>query len=211
MLINFDYDGVLVDSLDDLLHKSQLAQAQVGMGRSPTRSDFETLENMTFHDLAWRCGIPTSCGQQFVDAVFALQSQDSRLPRPFPGMVSAVRRLAERHRVTIITSSYRDAVLPVLQQQGLDSAISLILDGRMPGAKADKIALAQQQFPLQASPTVMVGDAISDIRQGKRAGALTVGVAWGFQQRELLAAEQPEYLVDHVDDLLAVLHEIAGT
>jgi phosphoglycolate phosphatase len=47
----------------------------------------------------------------------------------------------------------------------------------------------------------MIGDAISDIREGKRAGVRTAAVTWGYQPERVLAAEQPERIVRSVGAL----------
>ena len=49
--------------------------------------------------------------------------------------------------------------------------------------------------------TWMIGDAISDIREGKRAGVRTAAVTWGYQPESVLAAEQPERIVRSVGAL----------
>jgi phosphoglycolate phosphatase len=50
----------------------------------------------------------------------------------------------------------------------------------------------------------MIGDTIGDIRAGKQSGVQTVAVTWGFQARDLLARELPDYLVDHPEELLTI-------
>lgn len=52
---------------------------------------------------------------------------------------------------------------------------------------------------------VMVGDSPFDLRAGKAAGADTIGVTWGFFPREALAAEEPDLIVDTVDELRSAL------
>jgi phosphoglycolate phosphatase len=71
----------------------------------------------------------------------------------------------------------------------------------MAESKCEKIAIAQQYFKIPATRTYMIGDAISDIRQGKLAGVQTIAVTWGFQRRDLLLAEQPDYVVDSPAEL----------
>ena len=50
----------------------------------------------------------------------------------------------------------------------------------------------------------MIGDTISDIRQGKLAEVQTAAVTWGFQPRELLARESPDVMLDDPTDLLNI-------
>ena len=58
MLLHFDYDGVLVDSFDQLLSAFQRTAADTGLGRPPTRDDFETIEDLNAEGLAALLGVP---------------------------------------------------------------------------------------------------------------------------------------------------------
>ena len=49
-IILFDFDGVLADTLDDLLSFAQEACAQLGFPRNPTPADLDALETMSFID-----------------------------------------------------------------------------------------------------------------------------------------------------------------
>jgi phosphoglycolate phosphatase len=50
----------------------------------------------------------------------------------------------------------------------------------------------------------MIGDAVSDIREGKRAGVRTAAVTWGYQAEAVLAAERPDRIVHRIAHLQAL-------
>ena len=56
--------------------------------------------------------------------------------------------------------------------------------------------------------TCMVGDAVSDVRQGKPAGIMTIGVDWGFHAGELLQRETPDHLASSPEELFEIFREI---
>jgi phosphoglycolate phosphatase-like HAD superfamily hydrolase len=58
------------------------------------------------------------------------------------------------------------------------------------------LALIQE---LQAEParTLMVGDKTLDVLAGKAAGALTLGVTYGYGDPAALAVAAPDFIVDH--------------
>ena len=80
MLIHFDYDGVLVDSLDQLLDLAQRAQREMGAGRLPRADDFRTLGNLTLIELGIAIGIPQERAAEFAAETFRLLREDSRIP-----------------------------------------------------------------------------------------------------------------------------------
>ena len=76
MLFLFDYDGVIVDSFDQLLDLCVQAQRSLGMGRPPTRGDFRTIENLDFVNLARQIGMPEEMAQAYAKRVFELQEEN---------------------------------------------------------------------------------------------------------------------------------------
>ena len=52
------------------------------------------------------------------------------------------------------------------------------------------------------SEIVYVGDTDTDMKTGKSAGALTVGVLWGFRDREELQKNHADIIIEYPDELL---------
>lgn len=208
MLINFDFDGVIADTFDRLFALSVAAQRTVAEGRPPVEEDFQTLENLTFEGLADRLLIPSKLVPQFLQLTFQLQQEEQGAIRFFPGMVPLLKTLSQSNEIAIITSSCADLVRGYLIQHGvLDSVDSI--SGRESGrSKKESILANMQQFSASPEQTCMIGDAVSDIRQGKAAGVLTIGVGWGFQSSELLSRETPDYQATTPSDLLEILKEL---
>jgi phosphoglycolate phosphatase len=51
----------------------------------------------------------------------------------------------------------------------------------------------------------MIGDSASDIRYAKRAGVQSIAATWGWQQRDRLVKENPDFIVDSVHELAILL------
>ena len=83
--------------------------------------------------------------------------------------------------------------------------MTAVLGGDLGLTKADRIVQAQMLTGFDPQDTYMIGDAVSDLRQGKAAGVKTAAVTWGFQSRHRLMAEQPDWICDRPQDLLALL------
>ena len=204
MLLNFDYDGVIVDSFDQLLELAIAAQENLDSGRPPTGEDFRTIENLTFDDLARRIGLSDDVVGRYAQEVFELQKQRWNVA-VFPEIVPVFQELAEQHTLVVITASQSDAVSETLKDFGLYCAISQVLGGELGATKSARIAMSREAFHFDRSDTFMIGDAISDIRQGKLAQVQTVAVTWGFQDLELLKIEKPDFVVDEPRDLLKLV------
>jgi len=64
---------------------------------------------------------------------------------------------------------------------------------------------AARRLGVPLSHTVMIGDAETDILAGQRAGAVTVGVTWGFRSPEQVEALKPDHVVHEPAALAALL------
>ena len=206
MLLCFDYDGVFVDSLDDLLDKACRAQSSIGVGRQPGREDFETTQNLTFEQVGRDIGIPEERLLEYGLRFFELQDEDEGFCELFDGMAEVIRELSAKHTIVIITSSVKRTVERALEHYRLLENISFIFDGTQGGTKSEKIRRAMEEFSAGSEQTVMIGDCVSDIREGKIAGVKTVAVTWGFQSKELLLSESPDYVAERPSDLPAILN-----
>ena len=205
MLLHFDYDGVLVDSFDQLLGAFQRTAADTGLGRPPTRNDFETIEDLNAAGLAALLGVPEADIDRYTTRTHALLEADGYEPAMFPGIPDLLRTLSERHTIVIVTSNYEHLVRQSLVRNGVNECVSLILDARQPGAKSEKILHALAHFRIPPKEGFMIGDTRGDIRHGRAAGVRTAGVTWGYQSRATLAKETPDHIVDSPEELLRLL------
>ncbi len=208
MLINFDFDGVIADTFGQLLALCTEAQEIVAEGRVMVESDLRTLENLTFEGLAHRLEIPSGAVSLFLQTVFELQQKEQSTVRFFPGMAALLERLSESNDIVIITSSRADLVRTHLMEHGVSEPIAAICGGESGCSKKESILANIEQFSVSPEQTCMVGDAVSDIRQGKAAGIMTIGVDWGFHARELLEREEPDYLATSPDELFEIFREM---
>ncbi len=204
MLLAFDYDGVIVDSIEQILSLTVQAQKKLNVGRTPTIEDFRVIENLTFEDMAKFIDIPKEKIPLFNETTFDLQNQNWNVSL-FPGIVPVFKKLSQDNKLVVISASETVAVTRTLQSFGLNSTISSVLGGDLNLSKAERISKVRNDFGTTADKTFMIGDAISDIRQGKLAKVMTIAVSWGFQKRSLLEAESPDFIADTPNDLLKII------
>ena len=202
MLIHFDYDGVLVDSFDRLLGLAQMVQRAMGTGRLPRADDLRTIPDLTLHDLGRRIGIPEGRAGEFAARMFALLREDP--PPVWSGIPAVLNNLYQNHILVVLTANAREAVLRTLARVGLNRCVREILDGETPGSKAEKLMSSRKRHGFAADRTLMIGDALSDLTAGRKAGVITVAVTWGFQPREKLADGDPDYLIDSPAEILKI-------
>lgn len=62
-----------------------------------------------------------------------------------------------------------------------------------------------KQLGISKEECLYIGDSEVDIVTGKNAGTKTIGVSWGFREKEELKAAGAEYIIDKAEELLQFL------
>jgi len=208
MLINFDFDGVIADTFDHLLNLCITAQAEIGYGRSPVAEDLRTVENLTFAGLAERLKIAPGLVPKFEELTFILQRKAVPDVRFFYGMRELLLNLDHGTDIAIITSGDAEVVRGYLRDHGVAGVVATVAGGETRRSKAASLRINMERFATTPGTTWMIGDAVSDIRQGREAGVGTIAVSWGFQARSLLENESPDYLADSPEELMTILRSL---
>ena len=203
-LIIFDYDGVLIDSMEGVISAGQDYCRSIGHGCRLNKDMVASLNPMTYDQLARSIGLPSDLIEPFSEFIFKrLQQTDASMPF-FPGVKSMLRQLTAT-TIAIISGNSRDVIAAKLATSALNKRISHIFGAYEPGNKADKIRQACDYVDADPARTCMIGDSVSDIRYAHEAGVQSIAVTWGWQSRDVLANEKPDHIVESVDELIALL------
>ena len=194
-LIMFDFDGVIVDSLDHQCRAFVETVRAEGFADLATAEQFlEFTESNWFEALA-AAGVPPTVVSEVENAFGAAPS-----PELFPEMATVVERLTAAHRVIVITSSRTDVVERVLAEHSV-RGVAEVIGGDQDESKTRKIDNARRRFG-RALAAWYVGDTVGDILEARRAGVGTVGVAWGWHGVERLRRANPDHMAHAPSDLL---------
>ena len=204
----FDYDGVLVDTLADMLRFAGETCADMGYRRTPNPADLDALETMSFVDYGLQLGIPADRAQEFARRTMARFEARAGPPPIFPGMETVVRGAAARGQVGIVTASPARAVRRFLEQHGLREAVGSIVSVEDPGTRANKIRKALALLGRQPREACLIGDAVSDVRACREVGVRPIAVAWGHQSAARLLAAGAEEVVGSPRELAELLARI---
>jgi len=204
-LILFDFDGVLADTLGDLLLFGQQACDALGVEHVATQADLDALEVMSFATYGLQMGVPESLVDEFVRLCIDKFNRKETPAAMFDGLGEVVRRLSAGHVIAVVTGNDSRAVNAFLAAHGLEGYVRAVFGLDAPGSKVEKIERARALFAAQGEAVWMVGDSASDIRAAQEAGVKSIAVSWGHQGADRLALAGPDYLVHAPGELLALI------
>lgn len=207
-IILFDFDGVLADTLDDLLNFAREVCTQLGLPRDPTPADLDALGTMSFVDYGRQLKLPPQCIDAFVSQCLQMFNQRSHPPRMFEGMGQVITEAAKNNILAIITGNTTSTVEGFLKANHLREYIRLIIGVEQKGSRSEKIRLALRELEQGEETAYMVGDAVSDIRAARETSVKSIAVGWGHQSPARLMMLNPDYLVNSPQELLELLKKI---
>ena len=206
--ILFDFDGVLADTLADLINFGQEACTRLGFTRTPTSADLDALETMSFIDYGRQLKLPAQYIDEFVSLCLQMFNQRPRPPKIFEGMGQVVKEVAKRNAIAIVTGNSSSAVDTFLTEYGLGEYVKLTIGVEQEGTRAEKIKRAIAELAQSAESAYMVGDSVSDIRAAREATIKSIAVSWGHQSPSKLMSANPDYLVRSPQELLELLNSV---
>ena len=207
-LILFDFDGVLADTLSDMLLFAQQVCDELGVRHTVVQTDLSELEIMSFATLGQACETPEDKVDEFVRRCTGKFAEKKSPPAIFDGLGEVVRILAEGHLLAVVSGNTEGNVRAFLREHGLEPCFRAVYGVDMPGSKVEKILIAQRQFASKGDAVFMVGDSLSDIRAAREAGVKSIAVGWGHQSLDRLVDAAPDCIVRFPDELIEIVQGI---
>lgn len=199
-LLLFDFDGVLVDSIDVYEKTVTDCLKQIGQPLTRGREEFLELFEGNFYESLKQQGVNMD---KFVAAsVDILSKVNYTEMKPFDAIRPVLRELTKNNPMIVISSNDTPTIAEALRLYDFEGIFQEILGSDFMLSKKDKILYVAKKYNATLSDIYYIGDTTGDMKEGRQAGITTVGVTWGWHSKELMATSQPDYLFDKPEDLL---------
>ncbi len=200
----FDFDGTLLDTNELIIQTFMSVLGEHFPGQ------YEREDVLHF--------IGPSLEQTFMeiapDRVYELSDQYRRLNRTlhdelvteYDGVSETLRTLKARGlKLAIVSTKREETIKHGLNLMGVGDVFDVLvaLDHvRNPKPHPEPLELALRLLGAKQEEALMIGDNSHDIEGGKNAGVRTAGVAWAVKGEEFLSRFEPDFMLQHMSDLL---------
>ena len=234
MIIIFDLDGTLINTISDLGQACNHALAACGY---PTHKieDYPRLVGNGINKLIERA-LPEEHRQEEI----VLQVREYFVPyydehncdltHPYDGIPELLHALkAAGHQLAVASNKYQAATEKIVAQlfpgifdivlgerenvarkpdpQIVWDVVGSLEDGSKAAYSLKDAALQDGTGCLQERGDVLyVGDSLVDANTARAAGCTLVLCTWGFEAAEKLAAFQPDYLIEKPEEIIKIVH-----
>lgn len=208
-LVVFDLDGTLIDSIGDIA--SSANQSLVEAYGESARLSHDVVRGFVGHGarlLIERCvgaarKPAADVGRIFERFLVVYGSRLTQTTRLYPGMSEALDRIEKTSRLAVLTNKPGAMSRNIVNDLGLGGRFVAVVGGDdFETKKPDPQGLLQIAADAGVRPeeTALVGDSAVDIRTARNAGAISIGVLWGYDCEGVIA-EKPDVLVADPRDL----------
>ncbi|MBI3599340.1 MAG: HAD-IA family hydrolase [Nitrospinae bacterium] len=226
-LIIFDLDGTLIDSKVDIADSVnftlrelnlkeipyELIYTYVGNGVEPLirlaleRSEGRAMETASLPTPTLKKG--GNGGIEKALAIFRTYYWEHLLDNTvlYPNVIEVIKRLSGIKKAVVSNKSER-FVKKILLGLAIDGYFEIALGGDSLKNKKphpDMINSVTERLGISSSRTLIVGDSAVDIECGKRAGAYTCGVSYGYRERDELVSAGADWIIEDMGELVNLI------
>lgn len=204
-VIIFDFDGTIADTVDALVSIANgLAQK---FGYIPiTQEELALLRNLNSREIIKYSGISILKIPFLVKKVKSELKSKIKELKPISGIKETLVVLNNNgYRLGIITSNSQENVTDFLRVNDLDNLFDFVYSGVTIFGKTTIINNVLKQKQIKPQEVIYVGDETRDIEASKKANIKVIAVTWGFNSQEVLAKQNPDFLIQEPYELLEVI------
>lgn len=211
MLIIFDLDGTLLNTIDDLGHACNHALMQSGFPMH-TIEEYPALVGNGVKNLIRRA-LPESerteenVGRVYTAFVPYYDAHNADYTRPYEGIVGLLQNLKkEGHTLAVASNKYQAATEKIVNQL-FPSIFDVILGEREGIARKPDPQIVYDIFRMTnhtsntTSSVLYVGDSLVDMETAQNAQLPFIACSWGFVSRQQLLQAGATQIIDHPAEL----------
>jgi phosphoglycolate phosphatase len=204
-VIIFDFDGTIADTVDALVTIAN--RLALEFGYVPINSqELVLLRNLTAREIIKYSGVSLFKIPFMVKKVKGELKHKIPELTPIEGINAALIELHDQgYHLGIITSNSQENVNQFLKFHNLDYLFDFIYSGVTILGKTTIINNLLRQKQFKPEVVIYVGDETRDVESAKKANIKVVAVSWGFNSSEALGKQNPDFLIHHPRELLAVI------
>lgn len=206
----FDFDGTLLDTNDLILQTFMQIFDERFPGQYSTEDCLKFLGpslKQTFDELT-----PGETDDMIAKYRKWNRLHHDELVKGYNGVVETLEQLHTMGiKLAIVSTKSKDGLDLGMNVLGVGHLFDVIIgndDVTHVKPHPEPILLALQQLGVPKEQAIMIGDNSHDIEGGRNAGIRTAGVAWSAKGEEFLKQYKPDYMLQHMQDLIKIVEGV---
>ncbi len=212
-----DIDGTLLDSVESIAYVANKVLETYGLPAQPVAAfnyyagdGADELMKRTLRAAGDTELVHFEAGRILYREIFAVDPLYK--VTAFAGMTEALAKLKSRGvRLAVLSNKPHLAAVKAIEAIYGEECFDIIL-GQQEGIprkpSPEGAWMIAKKFDFQPEECMYVGDTNTDMQTGKAAGMMTIGVTWGFRDRQELEENHADVIIDHPSELLKIQERV---
>jgi len=199
--IIFDFDGTLADTYEEI--KKIVNDLQYPKIKN---INFEEVRDKGIRKMVKEAEIPLWKLPRFsYDVLKKLKEKKST--KIFPGTKIILNELVQDYKIGIVSSSSKENIEQTLKKKKIFGLFEFIYSDSSLFGKDKVLKRMLKNNNLNPNEILYVGDEDRDILAAKKVGIKIIAVTWGFNSKERLLFNNPDYIVDSPREITRILNK----
>ncbi len=204
-VIIFDFDGTIADTLDAIVSITNRLAEEFGY-KQTSQEDLAILRNLTSRQIIKQSGVSIFKIPFLIKKVKAELNNEIQELSAFIGIKEAFIELkSQGNRLGIVTSNSKENVTAFLHKNGLQELFDFIYSAPTIFGKSKVINRIVKTENIKLEDVIYVGDETRDIEAAKKTHIKAIAVTWGFNSKEVLAEQNPDFLIHQPNELIEAI------
>jgi len=205
----FDLDGTLVDSNKTIYNSTAFALGKLGIDFNVSENLFELKIGQHFVDIFRSFKIDVPDFEKFIEIYKNNYFEQMEYSKVYDSVEETLAALKNKNiKISLLTTKIQDQADRIVDHFNLRKYFDLVMgrrDGIAHKPSPEPLQIICNDLNINLKNTLMVGDTELDIQCGKNAGSYTCGVLYGYRTKELLDLENPDFIVEGIEDILNII------
>ena len=195
--IVFDFDGTLADTFDVIKTIAMNEYTEYDI-------DLELFKYEGAKGLLKKLNIPRwkIPGMILNVSTKLRNSKDIKL---FPGIIDLLISLKKEYKIGVLSSNSKEIIMDTLKEYNIENLFEFVYSDSSLFGKHLVLKKMCNKYNIHPLDVMYVGDEDRDIIASKKVNIKTIAVTWGFNSKEKLSREKPDYLVDSPFQILEIM------
>ncbi len=199
--ILFDFDGVIADSFRPAFEVNKMMCPHI------TEDDYRKRFNGNIND--WEEPIHTDDCRKDMN-FFEEYIPKMKGVKVVPGILGVIENLSHTYALIIISSTITSPIQEFIERYRATQYFIEIMGNDVHKSKVEKIKMVFSKYNINSKQCIFITDTLGDMKEASQLGVSSIGIIWGFQDKETLMKGNPITITKNPKELLLAITNYFG-
>ena len=202
--IIFDFDGVLGDSLDAAVSVISSVGPKYGLPKVTK----EEIRDNGISGLISKYKISPIRLPFLVNEFRKELNKIIETVKPFKDIEVVLKELSKIYQLGILSSNSQLNLTSFIAKNNWSQYFSFVFSNSSLFGKHISLSKLFKERKIEKDEVIYVGDEERDVKAAKKIMILVVGVLWGYESKEILGRQHPDFIAKQPSDLIKIVQKI---